>query len=97
MATKKPDQTLMVLREIRDELREAKAEIQALKAQGADLNRLRIESEVRLSTALLELRSAVIETRDLVRGIRQDDRIAELESELKAQATRLAALEQKAS
>ena len=86
MASKKVDKTLQVLLEIRDE-------IQALKTQAADLNRLRVESEVRLSTAVLDLRSVVIETRDLVRRIRQDDRIAELEAALAAHASRIAELE----
>jgi len=82
MASKKRtgDLTVELLREIRDDMRDVKADIHALQLATAELNKLRVESEVRLSTAVLELRAAVIETRDLVRGIRQDDRIRELEN-----------------
>ncbi len=82
MASKKKtgDLTVELLREIRDDMRDVKADIHALQLATAELNKLRVESEVRLSTAVLELRAAVIETRDLVRGIRQDDRIRELEN-----------------
>jgi hypothetical protein len=76
---KTSDLTVELLREIRDDMRQLKDEVHELQVAAAQLNKLRVESEVRMSTAILELRSAVIETRDLVRGIRQDDRIQDLE------------------
>lgn len=80
---KKPaDLTTAILIQIRDELTHLTAEVRELKDYTQELNRARVESETRLATAIVELRQVTIETRDAIRGVRQDERFQELEARL---------------
>ena len=64
---RKPDATLVVLREIRDELKAANARLESVEQRVLGLDRRQLETETRLASELIGVAKAVGEVRDLLR------------------------------
>jgi hypothetical protein len=64
---KKTDASLVVLREIRDEIRELRGEVKGTNQRMESLERRQTETEVRLASELVAVARAVGEVRDLLR------------------------------
>lgn len=94
-AGKKVDTTLVVLREIRDELKEMRAELRSTNERVDTLHRLHVESEIRLASAVTDLHGATKDLASVVRETRAAERIARLEGENRDLEHRLTAIERK--